>query len=88
MDRALRRYRRELVRLRWVRRIKQRRGWRRSDPEARALAAVRRIKNHYDLRSHSRKSCSICNPIYRVQRRERVLRRDLKAELNDLVVKV
>lgn len=86
MDRALRRYRRELVRLRWLRRIKRRRAWR-GDSSVQVLAAARRVKNHFNLRNHSRKSCSYCNPMRWIGLRERVLRRDFSAELTVLVVK-
>ena len=92
MKRADRRAARTRLISRWLRRIRAR--WRRKFPSGSLalqddeiiLAAVTRVETHRDIRTHSRKTCSYCNPWFRQRTREKILDQDLKQELANLDV--
>jgi hypothetical protein len=84
--RALRRANRTRVLKKWLTRIKQKRRMRNYTESDHLLEAVRRVETHRDLRNHSRKTCSICNPVYKRLAEERELDREFDQELELLDV--
>jgi hypothetical protein len=93
MTRAERRANRERLATRWLRRIKAKWGKFRYQSNAHhqdeielRLKAVKRVDTHHNIRNHSRKNCSYCNPVYRRLAEERELDRDFSFELIQLDV--
>ena len=84
--RALRRANRTRVLKKWLTRIKTKRRMRNYTESDHLLEAVRRVETHRDLRNHPRKTCSICNPVYKRLAEERELDREFGQELELLDV--
>jgi hypothetical protein len=88
MKRASRRAARTRLLGRWLRRIRAK--WKKVLPEDEAVAvdwAVHRVDTHENIRNHSRRHCSWCNPKIRTALREKILDQDLQQEMADISTK-
>jgi hypothetical protein len=80
-SRAIRRAQVGRFKRKWLKRLRiKRRRWQ-LDSQKLELEAKRRVDTHEDIRNHPRKTCSICNPVYKRLAEQRELDRDYANEL-------
>jgi hypothetical protein len=73
---------------RWLRRIRAK--WKKVLPQDEDVAvdwAVHRAETHENIRNHSRRYCSWCNPRVRLDAQKKILDQDLQQELTEINTK-